>query len=51
MTNCRTCQNTIGLLAEIATAVRQLPPEEQVKFRRGVLARALRDLPVDPRPN
>jgi hypothetical protein len=45
MTDCRTCQSTIGLLTEIAAAVRALPPEKQVEFRREVMARNLTDTP------
>jgi hypothetical protein len=47
-TTCSTCQNALGLLAEIAVAIRQLPPEKQAEFRAYVLRR---NLPAPPSSN
>jgi hypothetical protein len=37
---CQTCKNTLDILSEIVIAVRQLPPAEQIDFRRAVMLRA-----------
>lgn len=49
MKNCATCTTTLALFARTLKVVKQLPPEEFLKFKTTLIADARRDLRTSER--